>query len=273
MRLALCIPARNAASTLPRLFASVSAQTRPFDEVWVYDDQSSDDTSQVAEAFGAHVVRTDHNTGPSLGKNRLAERTTCEWIHFHDADDALHPEFVERAHGWLNNTAVDVVMFGTEDRDEATGKTMWLRTFDDEALQTDSIAYNIRETLTNAGVYRRERFLAAGGFIACDATKYNEDQAMHLNLAMHGLQFRSDDYIGVVIYRRSDSMSSGNKIACARAHYHVLKQVADRTGSKYADELGAELWKLAGVCGTYRDWEYVRRTLELVRAIGDTAPS
>src|SRR5437868_8324943 len=106
MRLAICIPARNAAATLPRLFTSIAAQTVAFDEVWLYDDESSDDTAAIAERFGASIVRSDRNTGPSHGKNVLAERTSCDWLHFHDADDALYPEFVERAHRWQDATDV-----------------------------------------------------------------------------------------------------------------------------------------------------------------------
>ena len=49
-RLALLVPARNAQELLPRLYASVDAQTVPFDEVLVYDDASTDRTGDVARA-------------------------------------------------------------------------------------------------------------------------------------------------------------------------------------------------------------------------------
>ena len=61
--LALLIPAWNAAAWLPRLLASAAAQTEPFDEIWVYDDASSDDTAAIAERLGARVVRGDVNAG------------------------------------------------------------------------------------------------------------------------------------------------------------------------------------------------------------------
>lgn len=56
-RIAMCVPAYNAAKHLPVLIASAAAQTVPFDEIWVYDDASTDDTAEVARALGARVVR------------------------------------------------------------------------------------------------------------------------------------------------------------------------------------------------------------------------
>lgn len=272
-RFAMCIPARNAADHLPRLLESVRLQTEPFDEVLLYDDASTDETGRIAREFGVTVVSSDVNTGPSAGKNVLARHTTCEWVHFHDADEALYPKFVERARPWLIRDDLDVVLFATEDRDDRTGNMLGTRQWDDGALREDAVRYCILQTVTNCGVYRRDVFLEAGGFDTSDDTKYNEDQAMHLRLALAGLRFRADAYTADIIYRRANSMSSGHPIECARAHYHVLHNVADRTGQRYAREIGAELWKLAGVCGTFRDWTYVRRCLALVERLGYSDPS
>lgn len=266
-RLALGIPARNAHGHLPRLLDTVSNQTVPFDEILLYDDASTDETGAIARSFGATVIRTEVNTGPSLGKNVMAERSACAWIHFHDADEAFYPRFVERAHSWMTSDDVDVLLFSTEDRDDATGEVLGQRQWSDAELQADAIRYCILNNVTNCGVYRRSAFLAAGGFDTSANIKYNEDQAMHLRLAIAGLRFRAERYIGDIIYRRMNSMSSGHPIECARAHYHVLENAARATGSHYATEIGGELWKHAGVCGTYRDWNYVRRCLKLAQVL------
>src|SRR5436190_21207 len=109
-RLALCIPARNAAAHLPRLFESVRLQAIPFNEVLVFDDASVDQTAAVAEELGASVVRSEVNVGPSAGKNLLAQRATSEWLHFHDADDKLAPEFGARARARVSRDDVDVLL-------------------------------------------------------------------------------------------------------------------------------------------------------------------
>ena len=272
MRLALIVPARNAESVIGRLLDSVAAQTVPFDEVIVYDDASTDWTAEIARSRGARVVRSDVNTGPSVGKNRLASETTCDWVHFHDADDALHPEFVARARTWMNSDAVDVVLFATEDRDDRFDRTLAVREWDDRQLGADPIGYAIRHTITNCGIYRRQAFLDAGGFNLDPAVAYNEDQAMHVNLALAGLRFRSDTLPGVIVYQRHGSMSSSNRIGCARAQIEVLAIAAARTGDRRADVIGARLWRLAGECAGYADWPSVYRALDLAAGLGYRDP-
>jgi glycosyltransferase involved in cell wall biosynthesis len=267
-RLALAIPAHDAAPHLGRLMDSVHAQSEPFDEVLLYDDASTDATKSVAEAMGATVISGGANVGASIGKNRLAGSASSEWIHFHDADDALAPEFVARAKRWIREDSADVVLFATSDRDDLTGAPMWERWWDETALAADPVRYCIVHTVTNCGIYRRQAFLDAGGFDARPEIRYNEDQAMHLRLALRGLRFRCEPYAGVIIYRRSGSMSSGHPIECARAHYKVLEDTAHATGTRYAAELGNELWHLAGVCGSYLDWDYVRRCTSLALELG-----
>jgi glycosyltransferase involved in cell wall biosynthesis len=260
--IAVCIPAWNAASHLPRLLASIAAQSCPFDQVLVYDDASTDNTAEIAAAFGATVVRAATNTGPSIGKNLLAEHTTCEWVHFHDADEALYPDFVERARLWIENEQLDVLLLGTEDRDEHNFK--WAeRKWDDTALRRDAVEYCVNNTVTNCGIYQRDAFLRAGGFDTSPLTKYNEDQAMHIRLALAGLRFRADDYIGTIVYRRSNSMSSGHVIECARANFHVLENVATATNRLYAVAIGTRLWRLASLSASYCDWDYVERCVTL----------
>jgi len=271
-RLALLVPARNAVGHLPRLLDSVERQTVPFDEVWLFDDASDDRTGAAAEARGVRVVRSETQVGPSAGKNRLAELTSCDWVHFHDADDALESEFVARARDWMARDEADVVLFCTEDRDPVSGAKLLVTTWDDGAVSEDPVAYAIRRTITNCGIYRRQAFLAAGGFVTRRTFQYNEDQAMHLQLALSGLRFRASDYVGVVIHRHPGSMSSGHPVECARANVEVMADTARRTGRRYRDEIGSRLWQLAGVCGSYGDWSSVDRCLAVSRELGYDLP-
>jgi glycosyltransferase involved in cell wall biosynthesis len=132
--LAMLIPAYNAALSLPRLFRSAKNQTVPFDEIWVYDDCSNDNTVEVARSFGVQVVRGHVNLGCSHGKNILASLTECKWVHFHDADDELLPGFVEKGRSWMMRDVHDVILFGYEERDES-GTIKSVRQFDHNGLR------------------------------------------------------------------------------------------------------------------------------------------
>jgi glycosyltransferase involved in cell wall biosynthesis len=145
--LALLIPAYNAAAYLPRLLRSAKNQTEPFDEIWVYDDCSSDETATVAESYGARVVRGATNRGCSAGKNALAARTGADWLHFHDADDELYPNFVALARRWIDDGRFDVVLFAYEERCEASSKPTGLRIFDPLDVHQDARSYAIREQI------------------------------------------------------------------------------------------------------------------------------
>ena len=93
-----------------------------------------------------------------------------------------------------------------------------------------------------------------------------------MRVALAGLRFRADPYVGVILYQRADSMSAAHPVECARAQIRVLQKAADRTGRSYAEHIGTRAWRLAGVCAGYGDWPYVNQCLQLCREIGYERP-
>jgi glycosyltransferase involved in cell wall biosynthesis len=274
-KLALCVPAYNAAQHLPRLLRSALSQTIRFDEVLVYNDCSTDATALVAAQHGARVINGHVNRGCSFGKNKLAELTACEWIHFHDADDDLHPTFVEEARKWIAAAnAPDVVLFGYEYRDNETNRLFAVQRYDDAELRRDPVSYAIKQKIvTICGIYRRSSFLNAGGFDTDENVLYNEDVAMHCRLARAGLTFAADPSVTVVNYFMSQSMSQSNQIKCARAHYHVLKKAAEESNGNHHDELAEKLWQAAAVSATYLDWQTADLAAELAVKLKGRTPA
>ncbi len=274
LSLALCIPAYNAAAYLPRLLKSALAQTIPVDEIWVYDDCSTDNTGEIGVQFGAQVVRGDVNRGCSYGKNVLAAQTSCEWIHFHDADDALYPNFVEQAHKWMQlENPLDVVLFDYEWRRDETNELISIRSFNDAELRRDAIAYTIREQINPfCGLYRRSTYLQAGGYDTDPLVLYNEDVAFHCRMAIAGLKFAADPTVTVINYCRGNSMSSTNQVRCARAQFHVMRKVSEALQGQYADEIAQRLWKIAGVSAAYLDWETTDACLALALELTEKIP-
>ncbi|HEY0172644.1 MAG TPA: glycosyltransferase family 2 protein [Pyrinomonadaceae bacterium] len=273
--LAICIPAYNAAEFLPRLLGSVNAQTVKFDEVWVYDDFSTDQTAKVAQELGARVVRGEVNRGCATGRNALAEQASCDWLHFHDADDALHPTFVERARLWMEQgDAPDIVLFGYEERDHETGVKSDERTYDDAALRRDAVEYTISKQVQSiCGIYRRDLFLKAGGYDLHPEVLYNEDVAMHCRMARAGLKFAADHAVTVINYRRSNSMSSANQYKCSRAQYHVMSKAVAELGGRYNDEIAKRLWQIAAASASYLDWENADACVSLATSLSGRVPA
>lgn len=93
--LSVVIPTMNEEDYLPRLLASVKAQTLQPIEVIVADAGSTDRTREIAESFGARVVKGGM---PGAGRNRGAEASSGELIFFLDADVELKDlRFFEKA--------------------------------------------------------------------------------------------------------------------------------------------------------------------------------
>jgi glycosyltransferase involved in cell wall biosynthesis len=267
--LALLIPAYNAASHLPRLLESAQRQTEPFDEVWVYDDCSTDDTATVAERYGARVVRGKENRGCSHGKNVLASHTTAEWIHFHDADDTLLPNFVALARRWMSDDRFDVVLFAYEEVDDASQQHIAYAIFDPADLARDPCSYAIRTQINPfCGLYRRKSFLHAGGYDEDPLVLYNEDVAMHIRLAFARLRFAAETEVSILNHRRTNSMSAANQLKCLQAHYHVMRKTVERPGGhRYSTEIAHRLWVTVGGLTAQLDWRTADEAAELAMGL------
>lgn len=83
------IPTKNEEHNLARCIRSVSWAA----EILVVDSQSVDQTTQIAESFGAKVVQFKYGGGWPKKKNWALDnlRFRTEWILFLDADEVLMP--------------------------------------------------------------------------------------------------------------------------------------------------------------------------------------
>lgn len=264
--LALCIPAYNAEATLPRLFESARAQTEAFDEIWLYDDASADGTAKLAEELGAAVVRGAANVGCSAGKNALLSRVQSAWVHFHDADDLLHPEFAARAKTRVAEGEFDAILFDYEQVDEVSGQVISRSHFADSPLLSDPVPYMLRETVNNGGAYRTDFVRRAGGFDGDSAVSHNEDRAFHLRLAELGARFAVEPYVGCRFYYHRGSMSATNQAKCSLANQEITRRFAERHPGQHLREVGDQSWRNAGALASFLEWQAADAAVELAVA-------
>lgn len=99
-RVAVVIPAFNAAAFLPVALRSLEQQSLRPEMVVVVDDGSTDGTAAVCEQFGVHCVRQEQR-GPGAARNRGVAETGAEFVAFLDADDWFAPAKLERCVGRL----------------------------------------------------------------------------------------------------------------------------------------------------------------------------
>jgi GT2 family glycosyltransferase len=99
MKVAAVVPHWNRRDLLQTLLANLAEQTRPFDEIIVVDNGSTDDSVAVAEGAGAKVVRLVRNLGFAVAVNRGIEAArnqaiAADWIAILNNDVTLAPAWL-----------------------------------------------------------------------------------------------------------------------------------------------------------------------------------
>jgi glycosyltransferase involved in cell wall biosynthesis len=101
------VPAHNAATLLPRLFAALDRTTYAGRwETVVVDDASTDATADLAEEWGACVVRLESRSGPAASRNAGLAAARAPLIAFTDADCEPCPEWLSALTGALSDADI-----------------------------------------------------------------------------------------------------------------------------------------------------------------------
>src|SRR5215472_1889879 len=89
--ISVIVPARNAATTLPRCLDALVAQATDDVELIVVDDNSSDDTAAIVSRYPVRLIELPRHAGASAARNQGAEASRGEVLLFIDADVVLAP--------------------------------------------------------------------------------------------------------------------------------------------------------------------------------------
>lgn len=95
MTITLVVPIYNAEKYLRRCLDSIANQTKPFDEVILIDDGSTDGSNTIAAEYAGFKLHTFKNEGLAVARNRGTKLATSEYIAYLDADDELMPDACE----------------------------------------------------------------------------------------------------------------------------------------------------------------------------------
>lgn len=99
-RIAIVVPAYNAAPWLAECLDSILAQSFGDWQAIIIDDGSTDNTADIAAGYTRRDERirlmSRPNGGPSAARNTALDIVTAEYVTFVDADDTLHPEALQR---------------------------------------------------------------------------------------------------------------------------------------------------------------------------------
>ncbi len=270
--ISLLIPCYNAAPFLPRLLASVRALTRPFTNILCYDDGSTDDTVGVAHALGLDIMTGQPNRGVAHARNRLAASADTDWIHFHDADDIIAPDFLAR-----------LSEFCDERHDVVSCDSDWVKDDESRAVQIawrydpSALADNPHRTLLhsamsfNSSIIRRQSWIKVGG---CDESlAIWEDADVHVRMARAGARWHHVPEVLTYALRRPESFSHDYARGW-RCRLQLLEQYARDPGADLVtDALAIEAERAAAELACLSASADAARAVALCRRLGGRPPT
>jgi glycosyltransferase involved in cell wall biosynthesis len=198
--ISVIIPVYNGGRTLPTCLQALQNQTQPPDEIIVVDDGSTDQTAAIATQFGVKVI-SQPNAGPAAARNHGAQVARGGILLFTDTDCAPASDWIER----LTAPFADPTVVGVKGEYRTHQRELVARFVQQEYQDRyDRMVGQpqIDFVDTYSAAYRREPFLAAGGFDTSFPTASVEDQEFSFRLAEQGHHLVYGP--GAIVYHQHD---------------------------------------------------------------------
>ncbi|MBI5442458.1 MAG: glycosyltransferase [Deltaproteobacteria bacterium] len=196
-RLSVVVPAYNARATLGSCLEGLLAQSAPREsyEIIVVDDGSSDGTGEVARSFPVRYLRQD-NRGPAAARNLGAREARGEIVLFTDSDCTPDAGWLERMVAPLDDPRVVAVKGSYKTRQGSLAARFAQAEFEDR-YDLLGMSTSIDMIDTYSAAFRREVFVAMGGFDESFPVANNEDTDLsyRLSRAGHRLVFARDAFV------------------------------------------------------------------------------
>lgn len=145
-KISVCIPTYNRAPYLHNALRSVLRQTLEDFEIVVYDDASTDETMQVAYAFGdprIRYFRQPVNAGVAATRNACLAVARGQFIAWLDSDDEYLPEMLAVQSGVLDAHPQVAMVHGAFHVMDANGRALpdWPRLHDHDVIEAGAVAF------------------------------------------------------------------------------------------------------------------------------------
>lgn len=265
---AVVIPCLDAADVLPRQLRALAAQhvTRSW-EVVVVDNGSTDGTTQVATSFQDQLTRLRVVDEPRRGRHHACNAglaaTTAPCVLFVDADDEVHPGYVEAMAKALDTSAVVASAF---DHERFAGGEPDVGLVQVAGL-ADGFGFLPFAGGGSLGV-RREAFLAVGGF---HAVPFAEDVDLSWRFQLEGYEIAFVPEARIAIAQRHDLRSmfrQHRRFGQAQAFLY-LRYAASGMPRRGVGEVAAE-WRrsLLGLLASRDRGQRSRAVRRLARNVG-----
>lgn len=87
--ISVVIPVKNGSKYIREAIEGIKKQNMNF-EIIVVDDASDDNTTDIAQSMGCHIIKHETTKGQVIGKNTGLKAAKGDFILFHDHDDVMN---------------------------------------------------------------------------------------------------------------------------------------------------------------------------------------
>jgi len=190
MTISVIVPVYNGGEKFKRCLRGImECSPRPH-EIIVVADGDTDGSWQVAQGFGATVIRNEIPRGPSVARNMGASRASGDVVLFVDADVVIATDALTHIITTFEQDPDVVAVFGSYD--DAPAATNFLSQYKNLLHHyTHQIAREEASTFwSGCGAVRRDVFLAMGGFDTSYQRPCIEDIELGYRLKQAGYRVR-----------------------------------------------------------------------------------
>jgi GT2 family glycosyltransferase len=163
---AICIviPVHNGGESFRRCLSAVSELEPPPDKIIVVADAATDGSGELAEMFGAQVIRTPTQGGPARARNLGARAAQEDVLFFVDADVLIPPDAIAQVAGIFRRDPDLAAVFGSYD--DAPSERNFLSQYKNllHHYVHQTAAEDASTFWAGCGAIRRSIFLSLGGF-------------------------------------------------------------------------------------------------------------
>jgi len=182
----IVITCRNYGEYLQEAFISCLNQTRRPEEIVVVDDASVDSTPDVAESlvekYGnsrsikVRYIRNVMRLGAAEARNKGIEAAASEYVMVLDADDQLHPVYIEKVASLLDQNPQVAIAYSSYREFGDRSRVVLLPPFDPVVLLTDCI-------IMGCAMFRKSIWQMLGGY---DRNQIFEDWELWIRIVTRG---------------------------------------------------------------------------------------
>ena len=212
--LSVIVPVFNGEKCLSRALQHIADETPPQTEIIVVDDGSTDDSLEIARAFGKSYpllqVISQENRGPAAARNVGIRAARADVLAFLDVDDLWPRESLAlRLRHLQENPYLDLVL----------GQVQVNRVLEGE-LTEPFVAF-----LIGAALYRKEVFDKVGFFD--ESLRFSEDTDWFLQTREKGIELLRLSETTLIYHLHGENMTNGKTFKELDVLY-ALKRSLDR---------------------------------------------